>query len=217
MGKASKINADGGHSPPYSLAVRHFIKRRFAASQERRRTMAISEACQMWIEQRIEEELQEQEETGKSLRSIGREIAKEIERVFEAKVNPETLRSRARILKSGLNHPPQATPQEHTESEENGRDAKGRFIDGSKEAGRKPKYGKEEEEMQVKITIVGEEVIEHGPLEEGYGAITDRKLTAAFKTLEEALLKAKKRKWKNAPRITVQKRLQKLHRLILEA
>jgi len=55
-----------------------------------------AEACQVWIEQRIEEELSERGETGKSLREIGRELAAEIERVFEAKVNPETLRSIAR-------------------------------------------------------------------------------------------------------------------------
>lgn len=57
--------------------------------------MAISEACQVWIEQRIEEELGERQETGKSLRAIGKDIAKEIERIFEAKVNPETKYHRA--------------------------------------------------------------------------------------------------------------------------
>jgi hypothetical protein len=46
-------------------------------------------------EQRIEEELQERSDTGKSLREIGRELAKEIERVFEAKVNPRSLEKRA--------------------------------------------------------------------------------------------------------------------------
>ena len=39
----------------------------------------IEEACQVWIEQRVEEEL----EGGKSYRAIGRELAKEIERIFQ--------------------------------------------------------------------------------------------------------------------------------------
>lgn len=58
--------------------------------------MAIAEACQLWIEQRIEEELQDKGETGKSLREIGRELAAEIEKVFEAKVDAGTLFQRAR-------------------------------------------------------------------------------------------------------------------------
>lgn len=53
--------------------------------------MAINEACQVWIEQRIKEELP----TGKSYRAIGREIAQEIAKVFEAQVNPRTLEKRA--------------------------------------------------------------------------------------------------------------------------
>ena len=59
--------------------------------------MAINEACQVWIEQRIQEELQEKPDSGKSLREIGREIAAEIEKIFEAKVNPETLANRASV------------------------------------------------------------------------------------------------------------------------
>ena len=57
--------------------------------------MAINEACQVWIEQRIQEELESREDNKKSLRAIGREIAAEIERVFEAKVNPRALEKRA--------------------------------------------------------------------------------------------------------------------------
>lgn len=57
--------------------------------------MAVSEACQVWIEQRIEEELQDRGETGKSFREIGRELAAEIEKIFEAKVNPRSLEKKA--------------------------------------------------------------------------------------------------------------------------
>lgn len=108
--------------------------------------MTISEACQIWIEQRIEEELQEQEKTGKSLRAIGREIAKEIERVFEAKVSPHTIDERARRMLA-TNVAPQATHQEHEESEEKPsakRDRHGQFQQGTTPGpGRKPKYKKE--------------------------------------------------------------------------
>lgn len=56
--------------------------------------MALNEACQLWIEQRIDEELKDGEHE-KSLRQIGREIADEIERLFEAKVKPITITKRA--------------------------------------------------------------------------------------------------------------------------
>lgn len=59
--------------------------------------MAINEACQVWIEQRIKEELEGGGE--KSLREIGRVIAAEIEKVFEAKVNPITIYSKVRESK----------------------------------------------------------------------------------------------------------------------
>lgn len=49
-------------------------------------------------------------DSGKSLRSIGREIAQEIERIFEAKVNPGTIKERARRLEAGTNVPPHAAP-----------------------------------------------------------------------------------------------------------
>ena len=64
--------------------------------------MAVHEACQVWIEQRIQEELESGDE--RSLREIGRTIAAEIERVFETKVNPETIRKRVERI-SGTNVP----------------------------------------------------------------------------------------------------------------
>jgi hypothetical protein len=51
-------------------------------------------------------------------RTIGKEIAKEIERYFEAKVNPHTIDERARRM-AGTFVPPPAIPQEHTEFGEN--------------------------------------------------------------------------------------------------
>jgi hypothetical protein len=67
--------------------------------------MAIPEACEVWIEQRIEEELDAKEDTGFSLREIGRRIANEIEKHFETRVKPETIYHRARKA-SGTNVPP---------------------------------------------------------------------------------------------------------------
>jgi hypothetical protein len=54
--------------------------------------MAIPEACGLWIEQRVEEELADGK---RSLRAIGREIAGEVERVFETKVNPDAITKKA--------------------------------------------------------------------------------------------------------------------------
>jgi len=65
--------------------------------------MAVHEACQVWIEQRIQEELESGDE--RSLREIGRTIAAEIERVFETKVNPETIKSKVLRARAGSNEP----------------------------------------------------------------------------------------------------------------
>ena len=67
--------------------------------------MAINEACQVWIEQRIKEELETKDESGKSLRAIGRELAAEIERIFEAKVDFTTLGKRAARMLRETNVP----------------------------------------------------------------------------------------------------------------
>lgn len=62
--------------------------------------VAINEACQVWIEQRIREELEDGE---KSKREIGRVIAAEIEKVFEAKVNPMTVTMKASRIQGVTN------------------------------------------------------------------------------------------------------------------
>lgn len=71
--------------------------------------MAINEACQVWIEQRIKEELEDGGD--KSLREIGRVIAAEIEKVFEAKVSPMTVTMKASRIQSVTN----VTPAENQE------------------------------------------------------------------------------------------------------
>lgn len=76
--------------------------------------MAINEACQVWIEQRIQEELETKGE--KSLRSIAGEIASEIERIFEAKVKPTTIVSRVQRAASDANASPTATHENDTQN-----------------------------------------------------------------------------------------------------
>jgi hypothetical protein len=67
--------------------------------------MSLPEACSVWIEQRVQEELDAKRETGASLREIGRTVAKEVERHFETKVNPDTIRKKAERM-HGTNVPP---------------------------------------------------------------------------------------------------------------
>ncbi len=57
--------------------------------------MAIPEACGVWIEQRVQEELDRKKESGASLREIGRVVAAEVEKYFETKVHPRTIEKRA--------------------------------------------------------------------------------------------------------------------------
>ena len=86
--------------------------------------MAIAEACQVWIEQRLEEELEEQSDTGKSLRAIGRELAEEIEKVFETKVKPGTLTVKAHRMQTVTNVTPHITTRSANEIPEESNDLK---------------------------------------------------------------------------------------------
>jgi hypothetical protein len=54
--------------------------------------MSINEACQLWIEQEIDSGLA----AGETPYAIGQLIAREVEKLFEVKIPPETIRSRAR-------------------------------------------------------------------------------------------------------------------------
>ena len=50
------------------------------------------ESCGLWVQQRMEEELASGE---KSMREIGRIISREIEKIFEVEIKPETIRKKA--------------------------------------------------------------------------------------------------------------------------
>ncbi len=68
---------------------------------------ARAEACQLRIEQRTEQELELGE---KSLSEIGRTIAAEIQKLFEATVNPDAIRIRAARIKARTNVQATKTP-----------------------------------------------------------------------------------------------------------
>ena len=71
--------------------------------------MAIPEACGLWIEQRVKEELEAEGDTGASLREIGRTVAAEVEKYFETKVNPRTIEKKAERI-NATNVAPGETP-----------------------------------------------------------------------------------------------------------
>jgi hypothetical protein len=86
--------------------------------------MAINEACQLWIEQRIDEELEEKGE--ESLRTIGRTIATEIYRTFEVQMTADAIKARIlrraeRRRKEALvrSEPPPSTSPPSNEIQEN--------------------------------------------------------------------------------------------------
>jgi hypothetical protein len=102
--------------------------------------MAIPEACGVWIEQRVQEELERKGETGASLRAIGRQVAAEVEKYFETKVDPNTIYQRTR-RQAGTDVPPKSKPPENKQdtTPEIIQDRKPQGGGKRKGAGRKPK------------------------------------------------------------------------------
>lgn len=94
--------------------------------------MANSEACQLYIEQQIEEGLEE----GKTPYYIGKDLAVWIEKLFEVKIAPRTIEQRAR-RQDATNVASTLTPENSREIEENQE-----FKWGGKreKAGRPPKF-----------------------------------------------------------------------------
>ena len=73
--------------------------------------MANSEACQLFIEQSIDEGLEE----GKTPYSIGKELSKWIEKVFKTKIKPTTLEKKAERRKNPTNVGSDSTPEDTSE------------------------------------------------------------------------------------------------------
>jgi len=92
--------------------------------------MAIPEACGLWIEQRIQEELETKGETGVSFRAISRTIGAEIEKYFETTVKPETIRKMASRMNSGTNVAPQVNGSNDSGNEDNKENKKGLTAKG---------------------------------------------------------------------------------------
>jgi len=99
--------------------------------------MAIPEACGLWIEQRVKEELERRGDTGASLREIGRQVASEVEKYFETKVNPDTIRKRAERI-NGTNVPQKET-QANSSTSENLEKLEKSWGGTREGSGRKPK------------------------------------------------------------------------------
>jgi NAD-dependent DNA ligase len=102
--------------------------------------MAIPEACGLWIEQRIEEELQQKKDTGASLREIGRQVAAEVERYFETKVNPRTIEKRAERSATNVAHT--ENPTTTSDSEEIKQIKRQPAKDGTMRGGPRPGAGR---------------------------------------------------------------------------
>ena len=114
--------------------------------------MAIPEACGLWIEQRVKEELERRGDTGASLREIGRQVASEVEKYFETKVNPNTIRMRASRIEAGTNVPQEENETNTGTSEQLEKLEKtwGGARDGS---GRKPKEKPEPEQDNMEVCL----------------------------------------------------------------
>jgi hypothetical protein len=102
--------------------------------------MAIPEACGLWIEQRVQEEMEQRKETGNSIREIGRQVAAEVEKYFETKVSPNTIYQKARRGVAGTNVPEaeKATSAEDSEEIKEIKPAK----DGTYRGGSRPGAGR---------------------------------------------------------------------------
>jgi len=110
--------------------------------------LAKQQACQLFIEQEIEKGLA----AGKTTYSIGKDVAQWIEKLFVAKVRPDTIKHRAQFIKDNLgrNLPTDSTPENQREIEEKQvetgeilRGEHGRFAEGTPMAagpGRPPKF-----------------------------------------------------------------------------
>jgi hypothetical protein len=104
--------------------------------------MAHQEACQLYIEQEIEEGLKQ----GKTPYSIGKELSAWVEKLFEAKVPAETIRSKARYhqKKAGETTTPDVTLEDNMQIPKKQKYQPDKQPGPDKQAGpgRKPKFQK---------------------------------------------------------------------------
>jgi len=115
--------------------------------------LAKQEACQLFIEQEIEEGL----EKGQTPYAIGKEVAIWIEKLFQAKVKPKTIMERARRQKLSTFVDTDITHSSDTENEEKPtetvRTDKGLFEKGTAPGpGRPPKFLVKQEQFRTSFT-----------------------------------------------------------------
>ena len=72
--------------------------------------MANPEACELWIEQEIDEGLK----ADKNFSQIGKELSEDIKRLFEVFVSPDAIRKRASRISSRTNVQPSKPTKSHT-------------------------------------------------------------------------------------------------------
>lgn len=111
--------------------------------------MAHQEACQLFIEQEIEKGLAE----GKTTYSIGKEVAQWIQKLFEVKINPDTIRVRADRLCTNVHT--DSTQENQSEIEEN---QEIKFDHGGKRegSGRPPKFAVIPDQSHFRTSFTGE-------------------------------------------------------------
>lgn len=77
--------------------------------------MAISEACGLWIQQRLEEEIDQRGDTMASVTAIAKMVAEEVNRIFESDIKPESIRYHARKISNRRNLQSDVTTSNNTE------------------------------------------------------------------------------------------------------
>lgn len=115
------------------------------------------QACQLFIEQEIEKGLS----SGKTTYAIGKEVAEWIQKLFQAKVRPETIEERARRMRMATNVATTSTTGKDNGIEEKPdkpiRDEKGLFQPGTSPGpGRPPKFAVIPDKSHFRTSFTGE-------------------------------------------------------------
>jgi len=184
--------------------------------------MANREACELYIEQQIEEALEE----GKAPYSIGKEISSMIERIFETKIPPKTLAKRAERKKNGIatnvaNKPTNGINEEKTcdkcdklaPHEIAGAVEKRLPKDGSiSEAARKVAEQTGRPESSIRRTYQREKQKEVASPNYDHDLIRGQ-FERSFEEFRKSILNAKALKWQTTSREVVLEKLEELFQL----
>ncbi len=117
--------------------------------------LAKQEACQLFLEQEIEAGLQD----GRTPYSIGKDLAKWVEKLFEAKISPRTIEQKARRrAENATSVASDSTPENDSENKENRREQDGTWKEGvsGNPTGRPPKFIVTPGETKFRTAYTGE-------------------------------------------------------------